>query len=504
MARIPESAVTVRQGGGSIQPIREVVEIGRAITDTIGAAVDLTDRLALADRKVELSRMSASMEASLADLQLEISQNPDLDTVEAAEQAFDGGAEQIFSALGQSSSQAVNEALEAQFLRSSLQGRVFVKRAGYQRQADAAIAGLEADSDGLERAYASAQDDEKRGQIRALHARNINLSDYLTEQQKGDRIRRFETATDTGHVLGLIGAGAFDLAEDMLLDPSALTGMDELQRQAMIRTLNTARDKGDASAKLVRKALEDDTAKAALLTMATHEEEGGPEYTFADFQRDLPDLSVQHARTVRASMEKQGIPTVDDIPTVDVLNSEVESGNADVVDHIHSSLRAGLITRPTFDGLLNRDKDYNEDPIRHSPYKQSAKDIREALGPSEIETDLKLKGAAVERRNNAIDELDHFRQTHPQATPSQIFGERDRILAAYRQFSLNDTSTLPIPYSLGDRLGITLEQLDQAEAKLGRDYTAGIVDDWKLTRESENIRIFRGDLERRATRDTSR
>ena len=46
--------------------------------------LQLVASLGLADRKVELSRMAATMEGELADLQLDISQNPDLDTMAKA------------------------------------------------------------------------------------------------------------------------------------------------------------------------------------------------------------------------------------------------------------------------------------------------------------------------------------------------------------------------------------------------------------------------------------
>ncbi len=232
MVRIPESAVTVRQGGGSIQPIREVVLIGDAVTNTIGAAVDLSSRLGVAERKVELSRMSAQMEGQLADLQLEIAQNPEFDTVESAEQAFNDGAESIFSALGTSSSQAVNEAIEKQFLRSSLQGRVFAKQTGFQRQADAAVAQLAEDGSSLERAYAVAPDEEKRAEIRALYARSINLSDYLTEQQKGDLIRAFNASVDTNRVQALLNDDRPDLALALLQDENELPGLDSAARES--------------------------------------------------------------------------------------------------------------------------------------------------------------------------------------------------------------------------------------------------------------------------------
>lgn len=293
MVRIPPSAVTRGRPGGNIGPVREVVEIGSAITDTVGAATDLAERLALADRKVELSRMSSSMESSLADLQLEISQNPDLNTMELAEEAFNVGAEAIFGGLGQSTSQAVNEALEAQFLESSLQGRVFVKNAGYKRQADAAIAQLEADSDGLERAYASAPDDEARERIRGIQARNVNLSDYLTEQEKGDEIRRFETATDVARVRGLIQAGLFQEAED-LLNSEQLTGLDPEESLALERTLAIAQSKAETGFAAEKKRINDEKMHAFQERIFDPTHPQGLPTVFDILDADLGRVETEH------------------------------------------------------------------------------------------------------------------------------------------------------------------------------------------------------------------
>ncbi len=496
MPRIPESAVTVGLPSVSSQPIREVLEIGDAVMGLTEASVQLASRLAQAQRADELTQKSSALEGGLADLQLAIAQDPNLRTVESAGQAYKDGATEIFAEHGQSDSQVVSRALEKQFLQSSLQGSVSVRKSAFGRQADTSIAGLDAATDGFKRAYVSAADDEKREEVRELYVRSVGLNAYLSDQDKVNQVQSFDTFTDTSRVRGMIDAGFLDEAEDLLLDPAELIGMDELKRQGMMRTLNRARDRADKDIIAVRKQIEDATAKDAYEAIAAFDEGQGPEFTFADWQRALPNLSFTDARTLRTAMEKQGVTVIDNRPIASDLNREVEAGNSDVVDHIHSAYRANDITEGTFNRLLGKNHQYNNDPIRANPYKQTAKDIRVALGPLPFETEVGAEGVAVQRVSDAIDELDHFRETHAKATPTQIREEGARIRKAYQIVDIGSVFSRPAPYSLDTRKP-TLVELDAALLRLGQDFKSGVVDDWQFTRAERNIQVFRADVQRR-------
>jgi len=231
MPRIPESAVTVSVPGVSRQPIREAAEIGDAVVGLTEASTELASRLAEAERAEELTRMTATMEGSLADLQLEIAQNPEYNTVAAAEQALVEGAGRIREEIGESSSDVVNRAFERRFLQSSLRARIHAKQVGFKRQADASIANLDFAAEEFRRAYTVAPDDEKREEIRAQYAQSVNLSAYLSEQEKGDRIRNFNSDADNTRIETLINGDEAELALSLLRDNDALPGMDPLTRE---------------------------------------------------------------------------------------------------------------------------------------------------------------------------------------------------------------------------------------------------------------------------------
>ena len=216
MPRVPESAVTRGLPGVSAQPIREKAQIGRAVSDSLGRFAELSSQLAEAERAEELTRKSSIVEGSLAELQLRIAQDPEIDTMDAAGQAYEAGANEIFNEYGQSESPTVSRALEKQFLSSMLQGRVAVMKSGYKRQADNAVANLDATAETLERAYALAPDDERRAEIRSIHARGVHLSKFISEENKGDRVRDFQMRTDKARVRGLIDVGDFEGAEELL------------------------------------------------------------------------------------------------------------------------------------------------------------------------------------------------------------------------------------------------------------------------------------------------
>ena len=503
MPRIPKSAVTVGLPSVSVQPIREVLEIGQAAAGFSEATAELTSRLAEADRADELTEMSSSMEGALADLQLAIQNDPELNTVAAAGQALTAGAEQIYEAAGKSTSKAVNSAFERQFLQSALRAGVAVKRSAFERQSDASIAGLDTSAEDLKRKYALAPDDDERARYREIYARGVDLNSYLTEREKVKRILDFADDTDTGYVRSLIDTGQFAAAEDMLLDPTKLTGMDELSRQAMMRTLNTARDKADTGAQRERAELEDATAKEAYLTQIRFGEGAGPEYTFEDLERDAPNLGFQDLRTIAAGMQTQGVVVVNDNFTVSDLNAEIEANNLDVIAHIHTALRSHLITVDMLGKLLAKNHSWNDDPIAMTPYKQAAKDMRNALGPTSIETSVGNRIDAVDRTNNAIEELEHFRVTHPNAAPTEIRAEGARIRKAYQPQETDGIGARPAPYSLNTRVP-TGDQLDAASVQLGDDYDAGLVDDWELSRHQENIKFFKADADARAARNEAK
>jgi len=514
MVRVPESAVTRGPGSISAQPVREAIEIGSAAADSIGATTDLFARLAIEDRKVELTGLSASMENDLAELQFRIANDPQFNSVALADEEFQRGAQDIGNGiLDASTSTAVNDAISKQFLTSVLQGRTVVKNSAYTRQKDTALAGLDTADELFGRAYAAAPNDAKREQIIALQVRNVVLSEYETDQAKGDRIRKFRLDMDMGHVRSKIDLAASNPnadeanrllreAEDMLLDPQQLQGMDELKRQAMMRTLNTARNRVDSNTKKLRGEIEDNTAKAAILQIGEFNRIGGDEYTSADLERDAPHMSVADLRATQTAMKRQGVVIITDNDTLEQLNEEIDEDNADVVDHIYKAFGADLLTIEVFQSLLAKHRTYNDDPIQFSPYKQSSADIREALGPNKF-TDLSLRGPAVLRKNNAINELDAYRYAHPKATPTAIRAERDRILKAYIPVSTGVFNTLPLPYSLNERNGLSIEDLTKADAKLTDDYDAGVVDDWVYGVESNNIATYKFEIEKLNSRKAS-
>lgn len=497
MPRIPESAVQVRVSPLSTQPIREELQIGQAITGLTQASIELTSRLAEAERIDELTRKSTVMEGSLADLRLSIAQDPELNTVSSASQAYTEGSERIFSEMGESSSRVVSQKLEKQFTKSSLQGHIAVKQFAYKRQSDAAISDLDASADMLERIYAAESNSEKREDIRKLFAQGISLSPYLSEQEKGDRIRSFWTATDKGHVRGLINMGLLDEAEDMLFDPAQLIGLNELERQAMIKTLNTARDQIDSSVKQERAVLEEATAKSALLKIAKFEQGEGLEYTFTEFEEDSPNLSVQDFRTVRKAMLNQGIVVVEDRDVISDLNGQITDGLSSADGNIHSAFRSRDISQETFERMLSKNQSLNDGTPEAMAYEDAYKDINTMLGPTKDETRYDMIGDAVARVNRATDEMDHYRETHQQATPEQIDEAGKLIRDRYRNIP-EALEARPVPYSLGTREKLDETQLRAAEVKLGEDYDNEIVDSWQRNRESENIQVYRADLERRS------
>jgi hypothetical protein len=244
MPRIPESAVTVGLPGVSAQPIREALEIGQSVVGFTEASKQLFSQLAEAERAEELMRMSASLEGSLADLQLEIQQDPEFNTVASANQAWMEGSEQIREELGQSNSETVNLAINKQFLQSNLRGSISVRKVAYGRQVDAAIANLDSDTEDFERKYAVATSDDERAEIRETFARNVKLSSFISEQEKGNRIRAYNNDTDTARVRGLIDSGQFEAAEE-LLNSEQLVGLDPQQSLALVRTLETAKNRAE-------------------------------------------------------------------------------------------------------------------------------------------------------------------------------------------------------------------------------------------------------------------
>ncbi len=249
MPRIPESAVTVGLPSVSSQPIREVLEIGDAVAGLTEASAELASRLAQAQRADELTQKSSTMEGSLADLQLAIQQDPELNTVASAGQAYKEGATAIFEEHGQSDSQVVSRALEKRFLQSSLRGTVAVKRVAFGRQADASIAGLDAAAEDYSRNYAVAQDDEERERIRAVYAQDVDLNAFIGEQAKGDRIQAFNASVDETRIETLLNDDRADLALSLLRDEDALPGLDAAMRERLEeRTLGKLR--GDAEAEL--------------------------------------------------------------------------------------------------------------------------------------------------------------------------------------------------------------------------------------------------------------
>ena len=293
MVRIPPSAVTVGPSRVSAQPIREAIGIGGAVAGLTEAGTEFASRLAEAERARELTRMSSDLENSLVDLQISIAQDPELNTVGAAEQAFTEGADQIFTDLGESDSVAVNDAIQGQFLKSSLRARVSVKQSAFKRQSDAAIAELDVTREKLERSYAAAPDDEKREEIRDLYARDINLSAYLSEQEKGDLIRDFETDTDVARVTGLINSGDFDSAQE-LLGSDQLVGVDPQKNLALQKTLEIARKRAKTDLDADLKRIEDERTSQMLRRFFDPEDPDGVPTVIEVLDAGLPRVVAEH------------------------------------------------------------------------------------------------------------------------------------------------------------------------------------------------------------------
>jgi len=496
MPRIPESAVTVGLTSVSQQPIREAALIGQAATGVAENLTDISAKLAEAERADELIQKSSSMEVALSDLQLSIEQDPSYNTVASSSQAYEAGSDQIFAEYGQSESSAVSSALKKQFLTSRLQGGVAVKRSGYKRQSDTSIAGLDTAARSLERAYASAPDDQKREQIRAQHALGVNLNAFISEQDKGDRIRDFQIDTDIAHVRGLIDTGYLNEAE-VLLNSDELAGIDPNERLTLMRSVDRARSKIDTDAKKHRGVIEDKTAKDAFLVITQYRAGDGPEYTQDDFERDFANFGFQDARTIHTAMTHQDTEIIIDGEVVRNLNREIDDNNSDVIDHIHSAYRALHIDQPTFDRLLTKNQSLNDGSPEGVAYRDMEKTLEKGLGPAPFERGAGVIQNAILRVKRATDELDHYRETHPKATPDQIDKVGLELLDRYGLSRSDPRTSRPVPYSLQTR-SVTTEQLDAAEVKLADDYQAGVIDEWKYLGESDNIRAFRSDVERRA------
>ena len=499
MARIPPSAVTVGLPGVSAQPIREASQIGGAVVGLTQAAVAFASARSEAQKAADLSARSGALEGAFAELQLELQRDATLGTVDATEAAFDAQAQGIAAEhLDQSDSDVVNAALAAQFPKTLLRARVAASQRGYVREKDGAIAALDVSDRQYGGEYALlsplADGDEARLGLREIQARDTNLSGYLTEVQKVKRIQSFGLRVDTAHVRGMIDVGLYDEAEDLLLDPAELTGMDELKRQAMLRTLNTARDRADSDTKDERKAFEDDTERSALLTIALHVDEGEAEYTTDDLVRDAPNMSVAGLKAVRAAMVKQGVDIVNDKPTVTRLNDAIVAGSSTAADDITAAFVSDLFDQATYNILVSRNLSINDGTPSAAAYKDAYKDFK-FLGAHQFETSAGTILEGVERINQATAEMDHFRQTHEQATPEQITERGTKIRERYGLVRKRTILSRPFPYKLDDR-GATAEQLDGATAQLTEDLAAGVVDQWEYTRESKNIRAFRADIER--------
>lgn len=497
MVRIPDSAVSVGLPAVSAQPIREAAQIGGAVVGLTEAGTEFASRLAEAQKAADLSSRSGAMAEAFSELQLELQRDPSLNTVDSIEAAWDAGSAGIAEEhLDQSDSEAIDRALSAQFVKSNLRSRIAVSQSGFTREKDAAIAARDAEDRQLENVYALIPPgfvgDEVRADIRGMQARNTNLSGYETEVAKFKRIERFALRTDTAHVRGMIDGGLFDDAEDILFDPTQLTGMDELKRQAMLRTLNSARDRADKKAARELKSHEDDTAKAAFLAIRDGE------YSEAELENDSTSLSFQNLRTVAAALDNQGVITISDPLAVDLLNQGIENGDIDVIDRIHSAFRGNFILEGTFNGLLAKNQSLNDGSPEASAYKQEIKNIRNALKASEFETEFKVRQDAVDRTQNALNDFEDFRLARPNATRAQIKVEGQRIRDAFGQLSLSKAATRAVPYSLGKRERLTAEELDDADAKLGDDSNAGLVDDRTFTREAANIQVYRDELTRDA------
>jgi hypothetical protein len=293
MARIPQGAVTVGLASDFAQPVREKLQIGQAIVDLAGASIELNSRLAEAARADEFTQMSSSLEGSLADLQLSIQQDPGLNTVALAEQAYKAGAEQIHSDLGRSTSRVVNTEIDKQFLKSTLRGNIAVKKAAYGRQADASVAGLDTAEEELERAYAVATDDEKRAEIRAQYAQSVNLNSYISEQVKGDRIRDFATNTDTARVQRLIDTGQFEAAQD-LLSSDQLVGIDPNKNLALQRSLEIGRKRAETDLKLDLKKVEDTKIHSLLRRFNDENDPDGIPSVPEILDMNLPRIVSEH------------------------------------------------------------------------------------------------------------------------------------------------------------------------------------------------------------------
>jgi hypothetical protein len=255
MPRVPESAVTVGLPSVSPQPIREVLEIGDAVAGLTEASAQLATRLAEAERADELIAKSGAMEGALADLQLAIQQDPELNTVTAAGDAFKDGAEKIFEDFGQSTSPTVQRKLQQIFLQSSLQGGVSVRQTAFKRQKDASIAGLDLAAEGYRRAFLAAPDAVGRDQIRTAYSRNIALNGFLSDQDKVARILGFARDTYKDRAVSLIQAGLFDAAESHI-NSDVPAGVDAQDTFALQKTLDTAKNRAERESEEALKAVE--------------------------------------------------------------------------------------------------------------------------------------------------------------------------------------------------------------------------------------------------------